>query len=142
MKSLIRGLKTGALQARSWLIGLNVSRLERRLCVFLGTVHDRVAPRVSGAGGEARVPRWGTADDVLADPDVPVVVNLTVPAAHVEVSEAAVAAGKHVWTEEPIGLERRGVDALLRSADAVGLRVGSAPDTVQGPGFQMAKRET
>ena len=86
------------------------------------------------------VPRWGTADDVLADADVQVVVNLTIPAAHVEVSAAAIAAGKHVWTEKPIGLERDGVDALLRSADAAGLRVGSAPDTVLGPGFQSAKR--
>ena len=86
------------------------------------------------------VPRWGSADNVLADPDVQVVVNLTIPAAHVEVSAAAIAAGKHVWTEKPIGLERDGVDALLRSAGAAGLRVGSAPDTVLGPGFQTAKR--
>lgn len=86
------------------------------------------------------VPRWGTADDVLADPEVQVVVNLTTPAAHVEVSAAAIAAGKHVWTEKPIGLERDGVDGLLRSAEAAGLRVGSAPDTVLGPGFQTAKR--
>lgn len=86
------------------------------------------------------VPRWGSADDVLAHPEVQVVVNLTIPAVHVEVSAAAIAAGKHVWTEKPIGLERDGVDALLRSADAAGLRVGSAPDTVLGPGFQTAKR--
>ncbi|MDY0908490.1 Gfo/Idh/MocA family oxidoreductase [Microbacterium sp. CFBP9034] len=86
------------------------------------------------------VPKWGTAADVLADPDVQVVVNLTTPAAHVEVSTAAITAGKHVWTEKPIGLERDGVDALLRAADAAGLRVGSAPDTVLGPGIQTAKR--
>lgn len=86
------------------------------------------------------VARWGTAADVLADPDVQVVVNLTTPAVHVEVSMAAIAAGKHVWTEKPIGLALAGVDTLLRSADAAGLRVGSAPDTVLGPGFQTAKR--
>lgn len=86
------------------------------------------------------VPRWGTADDVLADPHVQVIVNLTTPAAHVHVSMAAIAAGKHVWTEKPIGLDRNSVDALLRSAEAAGLRVGSAPDTVLGPGLQTAKR--
>lgn len=86
------------------------------------------------------IPRWGTVDDVLGHPDVQVIVNLTVPAVHVEVSAAAIAAGKHVWTEKPIGLELADVDALLRSADAAGLRVGSAPDTVLGPGFQTAKR--
>jgi len=83
---------------------------------------------------------WGTADDVLADPDVQVVVNLTVPAVHVAVSSAAIAAGKHVWTEKPLGLDRDGTAQLLREAEAAGLRIGSAPDTVLGPGFQSAKR--
>lgn len=86
------------------------------------------------------VPAWGTADDVLAHPDVQVVVNLTVPAVHVEISSAAIAAGKHVWTEKPLGLDRAGTAQLLRDADAAGLRIGSAPDTVLGPGFQSAKR--
>ncbi len=86
------------------------------------------------------VPRWGTADDVLSSADVQVVVNLTTPAAHVEVSAAAISAGKHVWTEKPIGLEREAVDALLRLAEAAGVRVGCAPDTVLGPGVQTAKR--
>ncbi len=86
------------------------------------------------------VPLWGTAEDVLAHPEVEVVVNLTVPAAHVEVSSQAVAAGKHVWTEKPLGLDREGTAALLRAADAAGVRIGSAPDTVLGAGFQTAKR--
>jgi predicted dehydrogenase len=70
-----------------------------------------------------------------------VVVNLTIPAAHAEVSAAAIAAGKHVWTEKPLGLDRESTAALLRSADEAGLRVGCAPDTVLGPGVQTAKRE-
>lgn len=86
------------------------------------------------------VPQWGTGDEVLANPDVEVVVNLTIPAVHVEVSAAAIAAGKHVWTEKPLGLDRVGTAQLLRDADAAGLRVGSAPDTLLGPGFQTAKR--
>lgn len=86
------------------------------------------------------VAEWGTTADVLAHPDVDVVVNLTIPAAHVEISSQAIAAGKHVWTEKPLGLDREGTAALLRQADAAGLRIGSAPDTVLGPGFQTAKR--
>lgn len=86
------------------------------------------------------VPAWGTADDVLAHPGVDVVVNLTIPAVHVEISSRAIAAGKHVWTEKPLGLDREGTAALLAQADAAGLRIGSAPDTVLGPGFQTAKR--
>lgn len=83
---------------------------------------------------------WGTAEDVLANPDVQVVVNLTIPAVHAEVSAAAVAAGKHVWTEKPLGLDRESTSALLAAAEQAGVRVGCAPDTVLGPGVQTAKR--
>ena len=82
----------------------------------------------------------GTADDVLGHPDVQIVVNLTIPAAHAEVSSRAIAAGKHVWVEKPIGLDRESTRALLDQARAAGLRVGVAPDTVLGPGVQTAKR--
>ncbi|MEJ1154767.1 Gfo/Idh/MocA family oxidoreductase [Microbacterium marmarense] len=83
---------------------------------------------------------FGTMADVLAHPDVDIVVNLTIPAAHIEVSRAAVAAGKHVWSEKPLGLDRAGVAQLLAEADAAGVRIGSAPDTLLGPGFQAARR--
>lgn len=86
------------------------------------------------------VPRWGTAADVLADPEIGLVVNLTVPEAHVAVSTAAVVAGKHVWTEKPIGMDRDSARGLLEAARAAGVRVGCAPDTILGPGFQTAKR--
>jgi predicted dehydrogenase len=59
---------------------------------------------------------------------------------HVEISAQAIAAGKHVWSEKPIGIDRESALALLQQADAAGLRVGIAPDTVLGPGIQSAKR--
>lgn len=77
---------------------------------------------------------------MLDDPEIDIVVNLTIPAVHVEVSEAIIAAGKHVWTEKPIGVSREESRRLLEKADAAGLRVGVAPDTVLGPGVQTAKR--
>ena len=86
------------------------------------------------------VPASGTAQDVLDHPGVQVVVNLTTPDAHTEISSAAIAAGKHVWTEKPLGLEREASAALLEQAAQAGLRVGSAPDTVLGAGVQTAKR--
>ncbi|BFM25439.1 Gfo/Idh/MocA family protein [Microbacterium sp. che218] len=103
-------------------------------------VGDLIAERARAQAEQHGVPAWGTADDVLAHPDVQVVVNLTIPAVHVEVSSKAIAAGKHVWTEKPLGLDREGTAELLRQADAAGLRIGSAPDTLLGPGFQSAKR--
>ncbi|MCC2033744.1 Gfo/Idh/MocA family protein [Microbacterium allomyrinae] len=99
-------------------------------------LEDRAAVQAAKYG----VPRSGGVDLVLNDPDIDIVVNLTIPAVHVEVSEAIIAAGKHVWTEKPIGIDREESRRLLEKADAAGLRVGVAPDTVLGPGVQTAKR--
>jgi predicted dehydrogenase len=103
-------------------------------------VGDLLPERARAKADEHGVPVAGTPDDVLSNPDVDLVVNLTIPQVHVEVSSAAIAAGKHVWTEKPIGLDRDATRALLAQADAAGLRIGSAPDTLLGPAFQTAKR--
>ncbi|WEK13390.1 MAG: Gfo/Idh/MocA family oxidoreductase [Candidatus Microbacterium phytovorans] len=103
-------------------------------------VGDIIPERARAKAEEHGVGSWGTADAVLDDPNVDLVVNLTIPQVHVEVSQAAVAAGKHVWTEKPLGLDRESTRALLAAADAAGVRIGSAPDTILGPGFQTAKR--
>lgn len=103
-------------------------------------VGDLLPDRARAKADEHGVAVSGTPDDVLANADVDLVVNLTIPQVHVEVSSAAVAAGKHVWTEKPIGLDRDATRALLAQADAAGVRIGSAPDTLLGPAFQTAKR--
>jgi predicted dehydrogenase len=103
-------------------------------------IGDLLPERARAKAEEHGVAAWGSADDVLGNPEVDLVVNLTIPEAHVAVSSRAVAAGKHVWTEKPLGLDRESTAALLRDADAAGVRVGSAPDTILGPGFQTAKR--
>ena len=103
-------------------------------------IGDLIPERAKAKAEEHGVPSWGTLDDVLANPEVELVVNLTIPESHIAVSAQAVAAGKHVWTEKPLGLDREGARQLLKDAEAAGVRVGSAPDTILGPGFQTAKR--
>ncbi|MFP5415771.1 MAG: Gfo/Idh/MocA family protein, partial [Actinomycetes bacterium] len=103
-------------------------------------IGDLIAERSRSRAEQYGVPAHGSGEDVLAHPDVQLVVNLTIPAAHVAVSTAAIAAGKHVWSEKPLGLDRNAVAAMLEQARAAGVRVGSAPDTLLGPGFQTAKR--
>lgn len=103
-------------------------------------VGDLIEDRARAQAAKYGVPRAGGVDVVLDDPDIEIVVNLTIPAVHVEVSESIIAAGKHVWTEKPIGIDRDESQRLLQKADAAGLRVGVAPDTVLGPGVQTAKR--
>ncbi|MBN9178156.1 MAG: Gfo/Idh/MocA family oxidoreductase [Microbacterium sp.] len=108
--------------------------------VAVVAVGDLIPERAKAKAEEFGIASWGTAADVLAHPDVDLVVNLTIPAVHVEVSRAAVEAGKHVWTEKPIGLDRESTRELLALAAEKGVRIGSAPDTLLGPGFQTAKR--
>ncbi len=103
-------------------------------------IGDVVEERAREQAAKYGVPTAGAPRVVLDHPDIEIVVNLTIPAVHVEVSLAIIAAGKHVWTEKPIGVDRASSLELLETADAAGLRVGVAPDTVLGPGVQTAKR--
>jgi predicted dehydrogenase len=86
------------------------------------------------------VPASGGVQQALEHPDVDLVVNLTIPAAHAEVASAAIAAGKHVWNEKPLAPDVAAGRALLDQAAKAGLRVGCAPDTLLGAGIQSARR--
>ncbi|GAA1930543.1 Gfo/Idh/MocA family oxidoreductase [Microbacterium aoyamense] len=103
-------------------------------------IGDLLEDRARAQAEKYAVPKAGGVDVVLDDPDIQIVVNLTIPASHVPVSEAIIAAGKHVWSEKPIGTGRDEARGMLEKADAAGVRVGIAPDTVLGPGVQTAKR--
>lgn len=78
--------------------------------------------------------------DLLADPEIEIVVNLTIPAAHAEVSAAAVEAGKAAYSEKPFALNRTDGEELLKLAHARGQRVGCAPDTFLGGGLQTCRK--
>jgi predicted dehydrogenase len=96
--------------------------------------------RAKAQAAKYGVPEAGTTAQALAAPDVEIVVNLTIPAAHVEVASAAIAAGKHVWAEKPLALETAAGRELLAAATAAGRQVGCAPDTLLGAGQQTARR--
>lgn len=77
--------------------------------------------------------------ELLADPELGVVVNLTVPGAHAAVARAAVEAGKHVYNEKPLATELDAARVLLDEAASRGLLVACAPDTVLGAGLQTGR---
>ncbi len=78
--------------------------------------------------------------DLLADPNIDMVINLTIPAAHATISGEAIAAGKHVYSEKPLAVTREDGRAVLDAAAAAGVRVGCAPDTFLGGGLQTCRK--
>jgi predicted dehydrogenase len=92
---------------------------------------------------QARADEFGlksvSIDDLLADPDVQLIINLTIPRAHVEVGLKCLAAGKHVYSEKPLGITYAEGKTLLDAANKAGLRIGSAPDTFLGGAHQEAR---
>lgn len=94
---------------------------------------------------ESRVEEFGvgracSVDELIASPEVELVVNLTIPAAHHEVAMACVASGKHVYNEKPLTATVKQGRQLLDSAKAAGVCVGGAPDTFLGAGQQTARK--
>ena len=115
----------------------NLTRFPDLRVVILGDLDQE---RARSQAQQHGVPQWGSADDVLQHPEVEIVVNLTVPAVHAEVTGQAISAGKHVWSEKPISVDRASGRDVLAQAEAAGLLVCVAPDTVLGPGVQTALR--
>jgi predicted dehydrogenase len=82
------------------------------------------------------VPQVYSVEELLADSEIDVVLNLTVPAAHATISQAALAAHKSVYSEKPLAISSADGKAILETARAKNLHVGCAPDTFLGGGLQ------
>ncbi len=78
-------------------------------------------------------------DELFNDPTVEIIVNLTVPKAHVAVGLQALEAGKHAYSEKPLGINFAEAKRLADEAKSKGLRIGAAPDTFLGGGHQTAR---
>jgi predicted dehydrogenase len=82
--------------------------------------------------------RGSSVEDLLADPEVQMIINLTIPLAHASVCLQALEAGKHVYVEKPLAVTREEGLQVLELARRKGLLVGSAPDTFLGGGIQTS----
>lgn len=101
---------------------------------------DLVPERARARAGEYAIPRPCGVAELLADPEIELVVNLTLPKAHAEIAEAALQAGKHVYGEKPLAIRREDGKRILQLAKARKLRLGSAPDTFLGAGLQTCRK--
>jgi predicted dehydrogenase len=85
------------------------------------------------------IPQVLTVEQLLADPRIEIVVNLTIPSAHATVALAAIRAGKSVYNEKPLAINLDDARLLLKEADERNLLVGCAPDTFLGGGLQTCR---
>ncbi|THV29483.1 Gfo/Idh/MocA family protein [Glycomyces paridis] len=119
--------------------GQYLKAFERLDAVRLVAVAD-----LNAAGAEAVAAEQGvralTVDELIADPEVDLVLNLTIPAAHAEIALKAIAAGKDVYGEKPLAATLEDARAIVEAGRAAGVRVGCAPDTVLGTGVQTARK--
>jgi predicted dehydrogenase len=101
---------------------------------------DAFADRAESMARAHEIPRACSVDELLDEPTISIVANLTPPQAHFDVAMRAIEAGKHVYNEKPLTLDLNEAKALLAAAEAKGLRVGCAPDTFLGAGLQTCRK--
>lgn len=121
----------------------NISTSYLRLAPLFKGLEVRAVADVSMATAQARAAEFGvkaqSVDDLLGNPEVDVVINLTIPEAHYPVTRAILEAGKHAYSEKPLVLTLEQGKALRDLAAAKGLAVGCAPDTFLGGVHQQAR---
>jgi len=101
---------------------------------------DMVSEKACAMGTQYGILKIYSVDEMLADPDIDIVINLTVPKAHGAVAIAAVEAGKSVYNEKPLSITREDGQKLLALAKSKGVLVGCAPDTFLGGGLQTCRK--
>ena len=122
----------------------NISTTYLRNCALFDGVEVTACADISPdaaslRAGEYRI-RALTVDGLLADPEVDLVLNLTIPAAHFDISLSALSAGKHVFTEKPLATSAADGRRLVAEANARKLLLGSAPDTFLGAAGRRARQ--
>lgn len=113
----------------------------RRFAVLsVEAVADLDGELASQRAAQYGVPRTLEPAALLTDPAIDLVVNLTAPSAHAEITRAALDAGKAVYSEKPLATTRADGRALLEAARRSGARLGCAPDTFLGGALQTARK--
>jgi predicted dehydrogenase len=108
--------------------------------VEIAACADVNAAAAAAKAEEFQIPKVCSVDELLADKSIEIVLNLTIPKAHVPIAMRALEAGKHTYCEKPLGINREEGHALLDLARKKKLRVGCAPDTFLGAGLQTARK--
>ena len=103
-------------------------------------VSDIIIERAQTKSEIHNIPCVYTTAELLADPEIEIVVNLTPPLVHAEIALQVLAAGKSVYDEKPLAVSREDGQKMLALAAEKGVRVGGAPDTFMGAGMQTCRK--
>jgi predicted dehydrogenase len=121
----------------------NISAAYLRLAPSFKGLHVRAVADMNMEAAKARAAEFNvkaqSVDDLLANPDIDVIINLTIPDAHYGVTKRILEAGKHAYSEKPLVLTLDEGETLRALAKAKGLSVGCAPDTFLGGSHQQAR---
>ena len=147
-----RALETGSVMrvasgAQAWIgiIGCgNISEKYVRGMLRYATLKlvgcaDRNAESVATLASSTGIKAYPSVSALIDDPAVDVVVNITPPTAHAQVAIDALAAGKHVYVEKPLGVNLKEGERMRAAARANGRLLGAAPDTFLGSAIQTAR---
>jgi predicted dehydrogenase len=103
-------------------------------------VADLIRERAESQAELYEIPRVLSNSEMLNDPSIEVILNLTTPDAHAEIAFQALNAGKSVYNEKPLAISREDGVKMLTLAQDKGLLVGGAPDTFLGGGLQTCRK--
>jgi predicted dehydrogenase len=112
----------------------NFPLVEIAACADLDPAKSRAAAEKFG------IARVVTVKEMMKDDSIQIILNLTVPKAHVPVGLEAIRHGKHMYCEKPLGVNRGEGKKLIAAAAKKGLRIGCAPDTFMGAGVQTVRK--
>jgi predicted dehydrogenase len=100
---------------------------------------DTIIERAQAKALKYSISKVCDVEELLSDPAVDLVLNLTPPNAHAEIAMRALRAGKPIYSEKPLATDRLLARKMLKLAHKRGLRVNCAPDTFLGGGLQTCR---
>lgn len=134
----MRRMKAGIIGCGT-ISGVYFTNLRNSPWVEIVACADLIMDNAKKKAQEFNIPKVYTVEEMLAQSEIELIINLTIPASHADIDIASLEAGKHVYSEKPLAINLEEARRILNIADQSGLRVGCAPDTFLGSGVQTAR---
>ncbi|MFH1378138.1 MAG: Gfo/Idh/MocA family oxidoreductase [Planctomycetota bacterium] len=122
----------------------NISNIYMKNAARFPVLKLKSCADINQAAADAKAAEYNiqstSVDAMLADPEIEMIINLTIPAVHAKINNQILNAGKHAYAEKPIATTLEDARGTLALAKKKKLRVGCAPDTFLGAGLQTCRK--